>query len=118
MGRWAKRRRRRRAKRRRKRVISRKEYNMRRKQNEEGYVLVTITVLIVVFLGFTALSVDTGMLYSARTSAQKAADAAALAGAFTFVADTNSTQPDTAKAHAVAVAGTNNVFGQTVTIST
>ncbi len=55
--------------------------------NERGYIIVTTAMLLVVFLGFGALAIDVGLLYSARTSAQRAADAAALAGAFTFVAD-------------------------------
>ena len=58
---------------------------MRRRDNQDGYTMVIIVGLLVVFLGFTALSVDVGVLQSARASAQKAADAAALAGAFVFV---------------------------------
>lgn len=91
---------------------------MRRHTKEEGYTLVIIASLLVVFLGFIALSVDMGVLYSARASAQRAADAAALAGAFSFVVDPTSPQPATAKAHAVSVAATNKVLGNPVTITT
>lgn len=47
---------------------------------EKGQVLVLITLAMVVLLGFTALAVDGGMLYSDRRHAQNAADAASLAG--------------------------------------
>ena len=83
-----------------------------------------IASVIVVFLGFTALSVDMGILYSARASAQRAADAAALAGAFVFVtrADlTESTVPkqsDVIKENAVQAAATNKMLGATVSIAT
>ena len=45
---------------------------MRRRNKEKGYTLVIIAGVLVVFLGFTALSVDVGVLYSARASAQRA----------------------------------------------
>src|SRR6266566_3628043 len=63
---------------------------------------------------FSALAIDTGILYSDRTQSQRAADAAALAGAFTFVADGNSIQPATAEAHARATAVKNTVGGVTI----
>ncbi|MEK6321628.1 MAG: pilus assembly protein TadG-related protein [Acidobacteriota bacterium] len=62
---------------------------MRSQENQEGYVIVTVGVLIVVLLGFVALGIDVGVLSSARTSAQRAADAAALGAAFVYV-----TRPD------------------------
>ena len=97
---------------------------MRTQQKEKGYTLVIIAALIVVFLGFTALSVDTGILYSARASAQRAADSAALAGAFVFVTRpdlTESTTPkqsDVIKENAVKTAATNKMLGAPVTIAT
>jgi hypothetical protein len=54
------------------------------------------------------------MLYSARTSAQRAADAAALAGAFTFVVDPTSPQPATATQHAQQAALSNNILGVSI----
>src|SRR5262249_29423550 len=59
-----------------------------------------------------------GVLYTARTSAQHAADAAALAGAFTFVNSPSAIQPDAAQEAAISAAGTNKILGQSVTIST
>src|SRR5258705_3547332 len=97
---------------------------MRARDKEDGYTLFIIASLLVVFLGFTALSVDVGVLYSARASAQRAADAAALAGAFVFVTrgDLNETttpkQSDVIKENAIKTAATHKVLGATVTITT
>jgi Flp pilus assembly protein TadG len=96
---------------------------MRRQAKEEGYTLVMIAGLLTVFLGFTAFSVDMGVLYSARASAQRAADSAALAGAFVFVTrgDLNETttpkQSDVIKENAIKTAATNKMLGASVTIT-
>ncbi len=49
-------------------------------QSERGQVIVLLVLALVVLLGFTALAVDGGMLYSDRRHAQNAADASSLAG--------------------------------------
>jgi Flp pilus assembly protein TadG len=49
--------------------------------SENGQAIVLLAISIVVLLGFTALAVDGGMVFSDRRHAQNAADAAALAGA-------------------------------------
>lgn len=96
---------------------------MRKHNNEQGYTLVIIAAVIVVFLGFTALSVDMGILYSARASAQRAADSAALAGAFVFITRSDLTetttpkQSDVIKENAIKTAATNKMLGATVTIT-
>src|SRR5439155_13656988 len=82
-----------------------------RKDKEGGYVLVTVAALLLVLLGFMALAIDSGILLGARTSSQRAADAAALAGAATFVLDAASPQPDTAILHARQTAMSNKVLG-------
>jgi len=80
--------------------------------------------MIVVFLGFAALSIDVGVLYSARASAQRAADAAALAGAFVFVTrgdldeTTTPKQSDVIKENAVKTAAQNKMLGAAVSIGT
>jgi Flp pilus assembly protein TadG len=56
-----------------------------RKRVEGGYVLVVFAAVLLILLGFAALAVDTGVMYAAHTSAQRAADTAALAGAYAFV---------------------------------
>src|SRR3989442_14432547 len=54
-------------------------------ESETGSVIVMVAVTLVVLLGFLALGIDLGMLFAARTEAQRAADSAALAGASAFV---------------------------------
>ena len=80
---------------------------MKREKARAGYILVTVAILLVVLLGFTALAIDVGLLYGARTQSQRAADAAALAGAITFVVNPLAPQPATAKAQAEKVATSN-----------
>jgi hypothetical protein len=52
---------------------------------EDGAVLVIVAVGAVALVGMLGLAVDLGMLYTARSEAQRAADAAALAGASAFM---------------------------------
>jgi Flp pilus assembly protein TadG len=85
------------------------------RRGEEGYVIVTVALLLVVLCAFGALAVDIGLLLGARTSAQRAADSGALAGAFSFVANPLAPQPDSAHAQAVATATANSILGQAVT---
>lgn len=47
--------------------------------NERGGVTVMVALLMVVLLGFTALAVDVGVLYSERAQLQNGADASAIA---------------------------------------
>lgn len=49
-------------------------------KDESGAVAIMVALLLVVFVGFTALAVDVGYLYSVKRQLQAAADAAALAG--------------------------------------
>jgi len=50
-------------------------------KNEDGQVLVMTSILLVVLLGFAALTIDLGRVYITKTKLQNVADAAALAGA-------------------------------------
>lgn len=77
---------------------------MRAKADAKGFVIVTVAIVLVILLAFGALAIDVGMFYTARTAAQHAADAAALAGAFTFVVNSAATQPNTARSYAMDVA--------------
>jgi hypothetical protein len=54
---------------------------------ERGSVAITVVLSMTVLLGFAALVVDIGLNWAARTSAQTAADSAALAGASTLITD-------------------------------
>jgi hypothetical protein len=55
--------------------------------SERGSVAITVVLAMTVLLGFAALVVDVGLNWAARTSAQTAADAAALAGASRLLED-------------------------------
>ena len=56
-----------------------------RKCGEHGASLVLVALSLVAMLAAASLAVDLGLLYVARNEAQRAADAAALAGASAFV---------------------------------
>jgi len=73
--------------------------------------LILVALCLFVFIGIAALAVDVGVLYTARTSAQHAADAGALAGAGTFVLQPTASQPATAVDAAVRITNSNNVLG-------
>jgi Putative Flp pilus-assembly TadE/G-like len=55
--------------------------------SERGSVAITVALALTVLLGLAALVVDVGLNWAARTSAQTAADSAALAGASRLVVD-------------------------------
>jgi Flp pilus assembly protein TadG len=59
--------------------------------NERGATAALVAVSILMMLGMVSLAVDMGMLLGARTDSQRVADAAALAGAASFI-----TAPDDA----------------------
>ena len=52
-----------------------------RLKNERGATVVIVSILMAMFIGFAALSVDVGHLYVVRNELQNGADAGALAGA-------------------------------------
>jgi hypothetical protein len=82
----------------------------------KGFVLVMVALTLVILVGFVALGLDTGVAYSGRTSAQAAADAGALAGAFTFVVDSNATETDI-RDRAMAAANVNQIMGEPVKVT-
>ncbi|RBP66003.1 putative Flp pilus-assembly TadE/G-like protein [Alkalibaculum bacchi] len=57
-------------------------------KNEDGQALIMVVLAIVVLMGIAALVVDVGILYVEKANMQKAADAAALAGAQDLPANT------------------------------
>lgn len=65
-------------------------------RNERGAAIVFVAVSLAVILGIGALAVDMGMLLKQRGDAQRAADAAALAGAQEFLNGQPFDQIDTA----------------------
>lgn len=86
------------------------------RNRERGMTLVTVALWMLGIIGISALALDIGVLYTAHTSAQHAADAAALAGAYSFL-DVSAPQPSTAQNHAIATAAQNKVLGNPVVIT-
>jgi Flp pilus assembly protein TadG len=80
--------------------------------DERGAVVPLVAICLVALLSATALAVDMGLLFNARGEAQRAADAAALAGASTWMEPTPST--DSASARAQSYAGRNQILGQSI----
>lgn len=62
--------------------------------NTRGVSMVLMAITMVALLSATALAIDIGMLLNARTEAQRAADAAALAGAGSLIVFPPSAYPD------------------------
>ncbi len=82
-------------------------------RDERGSTIVFVTLSMTALLSMVALAVDVGMLYDVRTEAQRTADAAALAGAGTFLMKGNLDAGDEAEARAEAIdiGGQNLVYG-------
>ena len=66
---------------------------IRKRAGERGQTLALVAMSLVVLIAVAALAIDTTTLYVARTEAQRAADAAALAGARAFVDSGTTTDP-------------------------
>jgi hypothetical protein len=75
-----------------------------------------LAVFILVLFAVAAMAIDLGIAYTARTSAQHAADAAALAGAWTFMT-AGMPQPTSAINTAIHVAAQTKILGQSATIT-
>ena len=82
---------------------------------ERGAVLVHVAVAMLGFLGFSALVIDYGIMWSSRRQAQNAADAAALAAAISMAFDAPGDY-DRARATAKRVGETHKIFGLAPTI--
>lgn len=97
-------------------------YPARRRAGERGLTIFLVAMSLTALLGVMALAIDLGMLYVARSQAQRAADAAALAGANVFISSgctsvtggcvVGGPQEAPAAAQAITVAAKNNVMGQ------
>ncbi len=91
---------------------------------ERGATLIMVALSLAVLLGISALAIDLAAFYVARNEAQRAADAAALAGAKVFVETScislgtcsNSTFQGQATQRAETVGAQNTVFGQAANI--
>ena len=78
-------------------------------RSQDGIVLFMTAAGLVALLGFMALAIDAGMLYTARADCQKIADAAALAGAKEAFFYTPTDPVATAQTAAVSAARANYV---------
>jgi uncharacterized membrane protein len=58
--------------------------NTAHRKNERGITIVLVAISLLSLLGMAALAIDVSTLYMAHGEAQRAADAAALAGARMF----------------------------------
>ena len=83
--------------------------------DERGSTIVFVSLAIAALLSIVALAVDVGMLYTARGEAQRAADAAALAGAAAGFLDAPGDE-QAARNVAVQIGGQNSVQDQPVVI--
>ena len=87
-------------------------------EDERGAVAVVVGLMLVVLVGFAAIAVDVGAMYSQRAQLQNAADAAALAAAQVCAKSTdNCANPTSANAAALSVLA-GNVVGATPSMDT
>jgi Flp pilus assembly protein TadG len=91
-----------------------------RLRDDRGMTLVMVATGMLAFLSATALAVDVGMFMVARTEAQRAADAGALAGAvalgYNDPNDFSATGPAVRNAIAAATAADNRVINQQASV--
>lgn len=83
---------------------------VRYRSSERGATIVMIAVAMTALLSMVALAVDIGMLFNARSEAQRAADAAALAGAGYLIVEPGN--EDKAREKAIEYGELNAVGGQ------
>jgi hypothetical protein len=86
----------------------------RRRPGERGQTIILVAVALVSLLAMAALAIDVTTLYVARGEMQRAADAAALAGAKAFVDSGITTDPTNATRQALAQTMTTSVINSLV----
>ena len=88
-------------------------------RDERGFVLVFVGVGMMAFVAATMLAIDVGMMMVARSEAQTAADAGALAGAVALAFDDFNDRSATGPAvqNAIVVAQSNQVMSQAVSVT-
>ncbi|MDQ1055246.1 hypothetical protein QE394_003174 [Arthrobacter sp. SORGH_AS 212] len=79
--------------------------------NEKGAVSVIVAILLVTLLGFVAIAVDVGVIYSERAQLQSGADASAIAVAQKCAKNTADTQCSTTATLAGSLANQNALDG-------
>jgi hypothetical protein len=86
-------------------------------RSEKGQAMVLIVLAIVAMLGFAALAIDLGMIYSDRGAAQNAADSAAMSAAYTLCTGGNHAALVTAATNMVATNGFTDNSATTNTVN-
>ena len=88
-------------------------------KDEKGVTLVFVALIMLVLLGASALAIDVGVLYTARTQCQNAADAGALAcaGHMTTFSTLNASVATKARAKGVEFTNYNQVLSTPVTVN-
>ncbi len=96
-----------------------KQLQKPRRNKERGATLIYVALSLFVLMGMGALAIDLVTLYAARSEAQRAADAAALAGAKQFIDSgftsglvSQATAQTLATQDAIAVGAENSFGGQ------
>ena len=86
---------------------------------QDGSVLVNVSVMMVALAGMSALALDAGMMYVNRTEIQRTADAAALGAAAAVAYDTHDAtwSYDSASAAAQRLGAINTVMSQTASLT-
>src|SRR5690349_6812187 len=87
-----------------------KRHSAKDRPRERGVVIIYTAFFLLVLLGFVALSIDVSKLMATRTQLQRAADAAALAGASAINFQTGAVVQDTALVRAQSIAALNRAF--------
>src|SRR6266849_7728377 len=82
--------------------MSNNKVAFRRRPGECGQTIILVAVALVTLLAMAALAIDVTTLYVARGEMQRAADAAALAGAKAFVDSGITTDPGNATRQTLA----------------
>jgi hypothetical protein len=85
-------------------------------QKRRGSILPLVVISLIALCGFVALAVDVGMIVVARTQAQNAADAAAMAGART-IDGSSSGNTLNATANAQIAGAANKILGRNIPVS-
>lgn len=89
--------------------------NFKRRDNK-GIAFVYIALLLFALVGFVAIAIDLGYMYTSKTQLQNSADSASLAGA-ALLDGTNSTEQTAARNAALDFAGKNQVAGNSFQIA-
>ncbi len=96
-------------------IVSRLARCVRRtSSDEQGVALFIAAGSMIAVTSVCALAIDVGMLFTARTEAQRVADGAALAGAGALVASPNNRE--LATFNAVTIGGLNTIGGQNANV--